>query len=393
WINGDEIAANGFDDDGNGYIDDVKGWDFCNSSSSSPPYCDLQKDNNPDDEHGHGSHVAGIAAASGNNGKGIAGVSWQAKIMPVKVLDKWGHGDTYNLSQAIRYAADNGAQIINMSLGGGCGSGWPDVEDAVNYALSKGVLLVAASGNNGISSISCPAALNGVMAVGATTSDDQRAGYSNYGSGLDVVAPGSSIYSTYLGGGYTTMTGTSMATPHVAGLAALLWSFVPSYTDSQVRDALQNTVDDLGTAGWDQYFGYGRINARRALESVSLQTQPEQLTLLLDDETGSVSGHIQITTANPEPITWTAVISPAVTWLEPAPPSSGSVSIASPDSISVLATTTGITYATHTATVVVTGTAAGGEQLGPTTTQVTLHYVPQIYRYRLPFILKNSTVP
>ena len=363
----------------------VPGYDFVNS------------DTVPDDDHGHGTHVAGIAAASSNNSTGIAGVSWGARIMPLKVLNSAGTGGIDDLAEAIRYAADNGAQIINMSLGGGCGSGWSGVEDAVNYALSKGVLLVAASGNNGISSISCPAALNGVMAVGATTSDDQRASYSNYGSELDVVAPGgtfgSSIYSTYWGGGYTSMYGTSMATPHVAGLAALIWSFIPSYSSNQVRSAIQNSTDDLGDAGWDQYFGYGRINAWQAMESVSLLTSPGELILLLDDETDSAAGNIQVTTANPETINWTATISPMVTWLELTPPSSGVVTAASPNTIPVLATTNGITYATHTATVVITGTTPGGEQLGPNITQVKLHYVPKIYRYRLPIILKQGGLP
>ncbi len=361
-----------------------------------PGYDFVNDDTIPDDDHGHGTHVAGIAAASSNNGIGIAGVSWEAKIMPLKVLDASGSGSTFDMADAIRYAVDNGAQVINMSLGAKYSTwpcDWPHVEEALNYAVSNNVLVVVAAGNDGQYGVNCPGAYDQVMAVGSTTSTDTRSYFSNYGPRLDIAAPGSSIYSTIRGGSYGYMSGTSMSTPHVAGLAALIWSFIPSYSSSQVRSAIQNSADDLGDAGWDQYFGYGRINAWRALESVSLLTSPDELVLLLDDETGSVSGNIQVTTANPETINWTATISPAVTWLELTPPSSGTVTVASPNSIPVLATTNGITYAIHTATVVVTGTTPGGEQLGPNITQVKLHYVPKIYRYRFPIILKQGSLP
>jgi thermitase len=213
----------------------VPGYDFVNGDSTS------------DDDHGHGTHVAGIAAAVGNNGVGIAGVNWTAGIMPLKVLDATGSGTSYDLSQAVYYAVDNGANVINMSLGAPS-SKWPcdwhDVEDAFNYTLDNGVLVVVAAGNDGQDGVNCPAAYEQVVAVGSTTASDTRSAFSNYGPRLDIAAPGNTIYST-LPGGYGSSSGTSMAAPHVAGLATLLWSFVPSLTDNQVRDIRLEAADDL----------------------------------------------------------------------------------------------------------------------------------------------------
>jgi subtilisin family serine protease len=179
WVNSGEIPANGIDDDGNGYVDDYHGYDFYNG------------DANPDDDNNHGTHVAGIAAAYGNNGLGIAGVSWRAKIMPLKMLDSAGAGNLYDLAEAIYYAADNRAQFINMSLGASCSnlSAWNSiVQPAVDYALSKNVLLIAASGNSYQSRIYCPGALDGVIAVGATTDRVSRASFSNDQAGISWTA-------------------------------------------------------------------------------------------------------------------------------------------------------------------------------------------------------------
>ncbi|MBI1876966.1 MAG: peptidase S8 [Chloroflexi bacterium] len=344
----------------------------------------------PDDDQGHGTHVAGIAAASTNNSVGIAGVSWGARLMPLKVLNSGGGGSTYNLSLAIKYAADHGARVINMSLGGGCGTGWPDVEEAVNYALGQGVVLMGAAGNNGSTPVMCPAAINGVIAVGATDFSDNRPSFSTYGSALAVAAPGSSIYSTYPGGGYTYLSGTSMSTPFVSGLAALLWSMAPSLSNSQVRSLIENTADDLGATGWDQFFGYGRINARRALETMALQADPTQPLLFIDDNASPVSGSVQVITANPDNITWSATISPTVSWLDISPPTSGLVSAASAGQSVTLSATRPVTYGLYTANLVLTGTLIStGGQIGPTVTQVRLQYVPQIYTFRFPVISKN----
>lgn len=343
----------------------------------------------PDDDNGHGTHVAGIAAASGNDNQGVAGVSWGARIMPLKVLNASGTGSIYNLALAIRYAADHGSKVINMSLGGSCGTGWPDVESAVNYAVSKGVVLVAASGNNSASVVSCPGAINGVMAVGATDSDDVRAYYSNYGTALDVMAPGSSIYSTWPGGSYNYLSGTSMATPHVAGLVALLWSFAPSLNNYQVQSLIQNNADDLGTAGWDQEYGYGRINAYRTLLSASLQVAPAPLVLFVDDHTTVASQNLLVSTPSVDTITWNATVPPtAASWLSITSAASGSITAAAADQVALTATRPS-SYGTYTTTVSVTGTTSGGTPIGPILTQITLYYVPQIHTYYMPLMFKN----
>jgi thermitase len=347
----------------------------------------------PNDDNGHGTHVAGIAAAVSNNNKGVAGVSWGAKIMPLKILDSAGNGETFDLAQAIRYAVDHGAKVINMSLGGSCGEGWPDVEEAVNYAASKGVILVAASGNYN-TGVFCPAALNGVIAVGATDDMDFRSYYSNYGSDLDVVAPGDYIYSTLIDsnpaglGTYGYKSGTSMATPAVAGLAALLWSYAPTLNSAHIQSVIQDSADDLGATGWDQYYGYGRINARRALEAVTIQTSPVQTYLFVDNNTGSAAGYVQLTTPGVETINWSATISPAVSWLSLAPPTSGSISAASAAQFSFTATRP-TTYGQYVANVVVSGTTASGIALAPRITQVTLYYAPETRRFYFPIITHN----
>ncbi len=225
------------------------------------------------DDYGHGTHVAGIVAAVANNG-GVVGVAPLATLMPVKVLDNQGSGSLYAVAQGIEWATDHGADIINLSLGSVSDSS--TLEDAVEYAYDEGVLLVAAGGNCGSSTYylsGCdyqnqplyPGAYDQVMAVAATDSGDARAGFSNQGSYIEIAAPGSSIYSTYSGGGYTTMSGTSMATPHVAGLAALIWSQHSGWTNKQVRARIRATAEDLGASGWDQQFGYGRIDAAAAM--------------------------------------------------------------------------------------------------------------------------------
>jgi thermitase len=356
-----------------------------------PGYDYVNSDPFPDDDHGHGTHVAGIAAAIGNNGVGIAGVSWGARIMPIKVLNASGGGTLFNVSQGIYYAVANGAKVINLSLGQPGTSypctGFEAIRDAMQYALDNGRLVVVAAGNESASAVSCPAAYSQAMAVGSTDYSDLRSWFSNYGSDLDIAAPGSFIYSTYRNGGYTTLSGTSMATPHVAGLAALLWSLSPSLAASQMRSIIQDTADDLGTAGWDQEYGYGRINARRALQTVALQTSPSPLTLLIDDNLSSVPGNLQVTTANPDTISWTASISPPTSWLSLSPPTSGQVSVASSNQLNLDATHP-FTYGLHTTNVIVTGTTTLGEQVGPVVTEVRLHYLPELPRAYFPFVFK-----
>ncbi len=337
-----------------------------------------------DDDNSHGTHVAGIAAAAGDNGVGIAGISWRAKIMPLKMLDANGNGSTFDLAEAIYYAADNGANIINMSLGGTCGS-WPDVEAAVSYAVSKGLLLVAASGNLN-AAVFCPAALEGVLAVAATTDTDARWVGSNYGDSLDVSAPGDSIYSTINNGGYGYKTGTSMASPHVAGLAALIWSYESTLTAGQLEQFIEDTSDDLGDPGWDFLYGAGRINARRALDVLSFQTSTPELAFI-DDNLDSVSITLQITTLKTEAITWTATVSPTVSWLTVTPPTTGTISAASSPTTLTLTATKPPFYGTHTATVRVIGTTDNGTTTGLREEPVQLIYVPQIHYLYVPLLV------
>ncbi len=236
------------------------GVDLAHSDLASklvPGYDYIEEDNIPQDANGHGTHVAGIIAAVTNNSSGIAGISWGGRIMPLRVLDAYGNGSYADTAEAIRYAADHGAQVINMSIGG---TKYSEVlESAVNYAVSLGVVMVAATGNSGASVILYPASFGGVIAVGATDSANQHASFSNTGSGIDVVAPGVSILSLYPGNSYTTLSGTSMATPMVAGFAALLWSLPEVTSSSQIVNIIKSTAKDLGSAGWDSYFGFGLI--------------------------------------------------------------------------------------------------------------------------------------
>ncbi len=225
-----------------------------------------------DDNYGHGTHVAGIAAAATDNETGVAGLGWEAMILPLNVIDDNGDGEDADLADAIKYAADNGADVINMSLGGvtsPCCSCPSIVQEAVDYAYAKGIVLVASSGNHGGSdgpnAEMFPANCEHVLGIAATTSNDAIASYSNYGNHVSVAAPGSSIYSTLMGGGYGNKNGTSMATPYVAGLAALLRARFPSYTPDQVASAILDNAEDLGATGWDEYYGCGRIDAFQAL--------------------------------------------------------------------------------------------------------------------------------
>jgi serine protease len=229
------------------------------------------------DGNGHGTHVAGTIAAVTGNGVGVAGVAPDVKIMPVKVLSDNGSGYMSDTAEGIIWAADHGAQVINMSLGGP--SKTAAVSNAVAYARSKGVTVVAAAGNERQqgSPISYPGADAGVIAVAATTSADVVASYSNAGSYVDVAAPGSGIISTYptkLGKAYASLNGTSMAAPHVAAVAALLKGYQKSLTPDQIESVLKKSAVDLGKAGFDNDYGYGRVDAVAALAAVTVPTTP-----------------------------------------------------------------------------------------------------------------------
>ncbi len=236
------------------------GWDFVNGDAT------------PDDGNGHGTHVAGIAAATGNNAVGVVGVGWYSKILGVKVLDSRGDGTEAGVSKGIRWAADKGAAVINLSLGG------PEysrtLADAVSYAQGKGALVVAAAGNDGSNVATYPASFPGVVGVAATNRADTDAWYSNYGSYVDISAPGGSsdpnrpqdgIYSTLPGNRYGFIDGTSMASPFVAGAAAVIKGRFTWMNSAKLWDRLRLGADDIGVSGRDNYTGYGRLNLFRSL--------------------------------------------------------------------------------------------------------------------------------
>jgi subtilisin family serine protease/fibronectin type 3 domain-containing protein len=284
WVNKKEIPGNGIDDDGNGFVDDVNGWNFCVNN------------NDPMDDCGHGTHCSGTIAAVGNNNLGVIGVAPKATIMPVKALDAGGGGSDAALAAAVKYAADNGANIISNSWGGEGDS--QVLTDAFHYANSKGCVCIAAAGNsNADVSGFTPADIDTVIAVAATNPNDQRCSFSNYGDKVDVSAPGgdsdtndgtnawgrnilslrsnnkghpTDMYGDgicVVGSTYYRSRGTSMACPHVAGLAALIKSKFPADTAAFVRGRIIAGADTIDTQnpGFEKKLGSGRINAARSL--------------------------------------------------------------------------------------------------------------------------------
>ncbi len=230
-----------------------------------PGYDFVNNDNDPSDDNGHGTAVAGVAAASANNALGVAGVSWGSPVLPVKVLNASGSGAYSAIAQGVTYAADRGARIINLSLGGTTSS--RTLQDAVNYAWGKSAVIIAAAGNNG-NSIACyPGACANVVAVSATDASDLRPSWSNYGSYVDLSAPGVSILTLYSSNGYAFWDGTSFSSPAAAGVASLVASAWPRATNARIVDLLLKNADDIGAAGYDVYYGQGRVNAARAVQA------------------------------------------------------------------------------------------------------------------------------
>ncbi len=240
-------------------------------------YNTLNNSTNANDDNGHGTHCAGIAAAEINNGIGVAGVAaWNpavsgynqyVQLMPVKVLDANGSGSLTSVANGITWAADNGAHVLSMSLGGPSGSS--TLSNAVTYAWNRGCLIVAAAGNGGSSSPQYPAYYTNVIAVAATDQNDRLTSFSQYGSWVDIAAPGASIYSTYRGNSYATLSGTSMACPHVSGAAALVWTHAPNLSNQQLRSILEQNVDPYQPyySGGTIAPNAGRLNVYRALQA------------------------------------------------------------------------------------------------------------------------------
>ncbi len=219
------------------------------------------------DTYGHGSGVAAVAAAQGNDHLGIAGAAWNVKVMPVKIANS-NSSDDLTLAAGITYAVDKGADVINVSFAGTETS--MTLESAVADALARGVVVVAAAGNSSAWSVGYPAGIPGVIAVGATDTANNRASFSNQGSALDLVAPGVKILSYSAGGptSFAVWSGTSFSAPLVAGVAALLKSANPDLTPAQITDILNGSADDLGVSGWDQAFGWGLLDADEAVAEV-----------------------------------------------------------------------------------------------------------------------------
>lgn len=274
WVNPDEIPGNGKDDDKNGYVDDVNGYDFANDDAS---VYDPDILTGAGDEHG--THVAGTIAASGDNDIGIVGVNWRASIMPLKFLEADG-GFTSDAVEAINYAVREGVKVSNNSWGGGGYS--QSLRDAISRADTAGHLFVAAAGNDSANNDTTPSypanyALPNVVSVAATNHRDTLASFSNFGAtSVDIAAPGVGILSTVPNNKYDDYNGTSMATPHVAGVAALLKSQNPSLDDAQLKSRILGSVDGKSGLSGKVATG-GRLNAAAALSEAAEQDAPEAL--------------------------------------------------------------------------------------------------------------------
>jgi hypothetical protein len=316
WTNPGETAGNGIDDDGNGYIDDVRGWDFAYS------------DNDPMDVNGHGTHVSGTIAGKGNNSVGVTGVAWNAKIMPLKFLNDSGSGNISDAILALNYATAKGVKLTNNSWGGGPYS--QGLYDAINTAGQQGALFIAAAGNGGNDNDTTPTYpasynLSNIISVASTTRTDGLRSSSSYGlTSVDLGAPGSDIYSTTPGGNYATYSGTSMASPHVAGGAALVWAQNPTWTAQQVKNRLLDTTDAKPALSGRTVSG-GRLNINNALagSSPSLPNDNFANRILLAGLPVSTTGSNIGATAEPQEPSQSGPIN-SVWWTWTAP-SSGTV--------------------------------------------------------------------
>lgn len=255
WTNTDEIPNNSIDDDANGYVDDYHGYNFLYRNT------DLQ------DTHGHGTGIASIIAAATNNSLGTSGINWQASLMVLRALNSAGSGDFSTVSEAIRYAVDNGAKIINMSFGSV--TGVINLQSAVDYAIARQVTIVAAVGNNYGQSVFYPAAYPSVIAVGSVSDSGQLSSFSNYGVGVDLVAPGENVLVANLPSQgistYSRSSGSSFAAAEVTGVVSLLLSLYPALSPVQIDTILRTTADPLPNDPDGLKFGAGRVNASRAI--------------------------------------------------------------------------------------------------------------------------------
>jgi len=287
----DETDANGLDDDHNGFVDDLQGWDFTDAPNYPSGGDYLLRDNDPMDEMGHGTAVAGIIAATTHNQIGVAGLAHGCRLLNLRAMNANGYGEEDDVASAILYAIAQKAAVINMS--------WGDtfvtrlLDDVIRYAASQNVVLVASAGNSRTDIIHYPSGFEPVISVAASTAEDRyAASFTNYGASIDLAAPGQDIVSTTLNAHYdSTLRGTSFAAPYVSAAAALLLSHYPDLSATVVTGVLTATADDLGEKGWDPYYGAGRLNVYAALASQK-QTNVLITSPWLDD--GFSKGPIEI---------------------------------------------------------------------------------------------------
>ena len=273
-LNGNEMLdagdRNGLDDDGNGYIDDVIGWDFTDAPNFPDQGDYLTPDNDPMDEYGsgHGTPIAGIIAARRGNGAGISGIASGLRVMALRAGTASGYLEEDDVAEAILYAVANGCRVVNMSFGDAAFSYL--LRDAIQYGASQGVLFVASAGNSGTAALNYPAAFDETVSVGATESGGGLAGFSNYGSTIDLVAPGSAVFAPEIGDAYGPQNGTSFSAPVVCAALGLLLSRNPEYSPEQALGALLAGCRDLGFFGWDPFYGHGLVDLFQSL-SISEQ--------------------------------------------------------------------------------------------------------------------------
>lgn len=364
WTNPDEIAANGIDDDGNGYVDDVHGWDWVNA------------DNHPNDDNGHGSHCAGIIGALGNNGSGAAGVCWQVSLLGLKFLNASGSGFESDGAEAIAYATHMGVSVTSNSYTGPVFS--QAMKEVIDAADAAGILFVAAAGNNASNidaSPEYPAAYDSanILSVTASTRTDELAGFSNFGAtNVDLAAPGHEIYSTLHNGAYGYKSGTSMAAPHVAGAIALLKSLHPALTATEIRELIVSTVNPLPALSGKCVSG-GRLNLYNALLASGdvLATPTGALTF-----SGPIGGPftpatqtLTLTNHGSTAQPWT--LSTSAAWLMLSA-TSGTLSPGGDESIQVSLSPVAsqLLATTHTASLTITSTGSGRVQSRPVHLQV-----------------------
>ncbi len=269
WTNEDEIPDNDIDDDGNGYVDDINGWNFGRDDNEVAP---SNEDASVSSVISHGTEVSGVIGAVGNNDQGVVGVNWQCSIMGLRLSLDFGSDE---IADALDYAAANGARVVNMSFGGDVFGPEGDllVQGAIDNAYAQGVLLVASAGNADTTRPNYPAAYPNVMSVASTNGEDMKTGHSTFGPWLDIAAPGTDIVTTDLGGEYIATAGTSFSAPYVAAVAGLVIGHRPDLSHAQTRAILENTADPVDYGNLDPNLGYigtGRVNAYQALLGADL---------------------------------------------------------------------------------------------------------------------------